>query len=294
MYFRKEIEFKADDSTTLRGWFFTPKELAKKAPGIIMTHGFSALKEHALAKFAEVFVEAGMCVLVYDNRNLGDSDGEPRFEIDPASQIKDMQSAISFIQRMPEVDPAKIGLWGSSLSGGNVLVVAAKDKRVKCVVIQVPFVKGHHPYLKATYPELWETIQKKYAADQKKRTEGKSPAMTPVVTQDPEKMAVMKQPSAYEFFTSIPQWQNQVTLKSLENVGDYFPMDVIQEISSPLLFIIADHDTVCVTKLQLEAYAKALAPKKLVTIEGEHFAPYIEQFAICSQEACRWFKRVLE
>ena len=32
---------------------------------------------------AEVFGDAGLCALVYDNRNLGASDGEPRQEIEP-------------------------------------------------------------------------------------------------------------------------------------------------------------------------------------------------------------------
>jgi pimeloyl-ACP methyl ester carboxylesterase len=48
------------------------------APTVIMAHGFACLKEMYLDKYAEVFVNDGFGVLVYDNRCFGASDGEPR------------------------------------------------------------------------------------------------------------------------------------------------------------------------------------------------------------------------
>lgn len=293
MYLRTSIEFVTEDNVILRGWFYAPKN-KDIAPGIIMTHGFSALKEHRLSVFAEVFAEAGMCVLVYDNRNFGESDGDVRFEVDPALQVRDMRDAITFIQSLPQVDATKIGLWGTSFSAGNVIMLAAKDKRVSCVVAQVPFVSGHHQYLQLKKPDLWEMIQKKYAADRKGRAAGKPPAITSVVTKDPEKSAVMQQPEAYQFFTSVPEWQNQVTLKSVENAGDYYPIEVIDQVSPiPLLFIIADQDTLCPTHLALAAFEKAGQPKECVMVHGEHFVPYQEQFATCSEAARQWFERYL-
>ena len=115
MFLKRNIEFKTDDAI-LRGWFFTPKQQNIPAPCIIMTHGFGALKEHGLKKFATQFSENGMCVLLYDNRNFGDSDGMPRLEVDPVAQIKDMRNAITFVQTLKEVNPTNIGLWGTSFS----------------------------------------------------------------------------------------------------------------------------------------------------------------------------------
>src|SRR5262245_36508865 len=69
---RQDIEFDAE-GTTLRGWLYVPDEVP--APTIVMSHGYSAVKELYLDAFAEVFCEAGLCALVYDNRNLGASDG---------------------------------------------------------------------------------------------------------------------------------------------------------------------------------------------------------------------------
>ena len=289
MFDQESISFKTQDHINLYGWFYIPKNIKTPAPCIIMTHGFTALKEHYLEKFAEVFVNAGMCVLVYDNRNFGESEGAPRFEVNPELQVSDLSDAITYVQTKSQVDANKIGLWGTSFSGGNVIVAAAIDERVKCVVAQVPFVKGHHDFLKNSRPDIWEIIQKKYAADAKGRSEGKSPAMTPVVASDPDKSVVMKESEAYDFFTSLPQWQNQVTLRSVQMSGDYAPIDWIAKIHVPALFIVADQDTICLTEFALKAFEKITAPKKCIMIKGHHFVAYHEQFAICSETARDWF-----
>jgi uncharacterized protein len=139
---REDVEFQAED-VTLRGWLYSPDGADGPAPTVVMAHGFSAVKEMHLDRFAEVFAGAGLAVLVFDNRNLGASDGEPRQEIDPWAQIRDYRHAITYATTREEVDDARIGVWGSSYSGGHVLVVGAIDRRVKCVVSQVPLVSGH-------------------------------------------------------------------------------------------------------------------------------------------------------
>src|SRR5271155_4142536 len=130
---RKDIEFKSEDGVTLRGWHYVPDGRKGKFPTIVMAHGFSAVKEMYLDRFAEAFAAAGLSAVVFDNRNFGASDGEPRQEIDPWMQVRDYRDAITFAETLPETDAARIGIWGSSYSGGHVLVVGAIDRRVKCV-----------------------------------------------------------------------------------------------------------------------------------------------------------------
>ena len=78
---RRDIEFKTEDGVTLRGWHYPATGASGPAPMVIMAHGFSATREIHLAGFAEVFQAAGLGVLVYDDRNLGVSDGAPRGHI---------------------------------------------------------------------------------------------------------------------------------------------------------------------------------------------------------------------
>ena len=112
---RQDIEFDAE-GTTLRGWLYVPDSASGPAPTIVMCHGYSAVKEMYLDAFAEVFCDAGFCALVYDNRNLGASDGEPRQEIDPWAQVRDYRRRDHTSPRtLDEVDGDRIGDLGLEL-----------------------------------------------------------------------------------------------------------------------------------------------------------------------------------
>jgi fermentation-respiration switch protein FrsA (DUF1100 family) len=63
---------------------------------------------------------------------------------------------------------------------------------------------------------------------------------------------------------------------------------------TPLLVIVALADYITLTDLQLSAYERALEPKKLVTIDGGHFDPYLAQFAATSTAALSWFRQHLD
>src|SRR5689334_6715708 len=109
---REDVEFDAD-GTTLRGWFFHSKEANVPRPVVVMAHGMSAVKEMHLENFAEVFASAGLHVLVYDHRNFGASDGQPRQEIDPVRQVRDFRHAITYATGRQDVDSTRVGIWGT-------------------------------------------------------------------------------------------------------------------------------------------------------------------------------------
>ena len=55
----------------------------------------------------------------------------------------------------PEVAGDRIGVWGTSYSGGHVLVLGAIDKRIKCVVAQVPLVSGFRNIQRLVRQDFW-------------------------------------------------------------------------------------------------------------------------------------------
>uniref|UniRef100_UPI001D0CE620 alpha/beta hydrolase n=1 Tax=Pseudomonas aeruginosa TaxID=287 RepID=UPI001D0CE620 len=120
---RLNVEFRSE-GVALRGWLYLPEARAER-PAIVMTHGFSGVKEQYLDRYAEVFAAAGFVVLLYDHPNFGDSDGEPRQEIDPVMQRRGYRDAITWLGAQARVDARRIGIWGTSYSGGHVLEVAA-------------------------------------------------------------------------------------------------------------------------------------------------------------------------
>src|SRR3989441_7249735 len=106
---RKDISFKSA-GLNLVGWLYVPDGLktGEKRPAIVMAHGWSAVKEMYLDAFAAKFARGGFVVTVFDYRNFGASEGEPRRHIDPHMQHEDYKNAITWTTMQPMVDPERI------------------------------------------------------------------------------------------------------------------------------------------------------------------------------------------
>jgi uncharacterized protein len=290
---RTDVEFNAE-GTVLRGWLYRP-DRDDVVPGVVMAHGFSAVKEMYLDAFAEVFARAGLAALVFDNRNFGASDGEPRYEIDPWEQVRDYRHAITYMQTLPGIDRNRIGVWGSSYSGGHVLVLGAIDKRIKCVVSQVPLISGSENARRLIRADQFSGLRAALDADREARFAGKEPGMIPVVCEDPMGVAVLPTADSWQWFTETgntraPSWHNTTTLRSVEMFLEYEPGTYISRISpTPLLMVVAAGDILTVSDLAIDAYEDAREPKKLVILPGGHFGAYTgPDFEVSSGAARDW------
>jgi fermentation-respiration switch protein FrsA (DUF1100 family) len=295
---REDIEFRVEDGVTLRGWKYVP-DIArdKRAPAIIMINGFSGVKE-TITQYAEAFQAEGFVVLLYDNRNFGASGGASRLHIEPSRQLADLRYAITVLQGFPEVDPERIGMWGTSLAGGHAIVTAANDRRIKCVVSQVPFISGHRTAERFYPVHRLATLRQMFEKERTNRLKGEQPSMLPVLSES-EDFCCLPPPVSKRFMqASIEQaaaWKNEVTLGSLENLFEYEPGALIRFVSpTPLLMIVGSRDNVCFPDLAFEAYENALEPKSLYVHGaghwGTYFPPYFDETA---GAACKWFKEHL-
>src|SRR5579883_1402994 len=292
---RRDIEINAEGAT-LRGWLYLPDRAPATVPAVVMAHGFSAVKEMYLDRYAEVFAAAGLAVVVFDNRNFGASSGEPRYEIDPWQQVRDYRHVITWVRQQPGIDRDRIGVWGSSYSGGHVLVLGAIDRRIKCLVSQVPLISGHRNARRLIRADMIATVQKMFEDDRKARYAGKPPAMIAVVAEDPTTTpCALPTRDSYEWFTETartraPAWRNEVTLRSVEMFMEYEPGAYIEYISpTPLLMVVAAGDHLTVADEALRAYERALEPKKLVLLKGGHFDAYVKDFEQAAGAARDWF-----
>lgn len=287
---RRDIEFSAE-GVVLRGWLYSAAGRSGRAPTVVMAHGFSAVKEMYLDSFAEVFAAAGLNALVFDNRGFGASDGEPRQEIDPWQQVRDYRHAITFAGTLGEIDATRIGVWGSSYSGGHVLVLGAIDRRVKAVAAQVPLVSGSANIAELVRADFRAGFREMFDADRAARFAGDPPAMVPVVDEDPLAPSALPTPDSWTWFTETgktraPSWRNEVTLRTVEMLGEYEPGTYIGRISpTPLLIVVAREDHLTPAHLAIDAYERAREPKKLVLLPGGHFDAYTTGFADASAAA---------
>jgi len=245
-----------------------------------MAHGYAGVREHGLERFARVFASAGFVVLVHDHRGFGASDGEPRFDVDPWQQVADWRRAISYLESRPEVDPHRIGLWGTSYAGEHAIVLGATDRRLRTVVAQVPTISGYQQSLRRVPPDQVPPLEASFNDDDRRQFHGEPLLTQAVVSADPAVPASYRSPDAIAFYNQpapAGAWQNIVTIRSTRAARMYEPGTWISRVSpTRLLMIVGLNDAITVADLALAAYERALHPKKLVTIAGGHFDPLSE------------------
>jgi len=284
---RQDIVFNANGAM-LGGWLYRPDGSAARHPAIVVSHGFSAVIAMGLDDFGQAFARAGFACLVYDHRNYGRSGGWPRNETDPWQQVEDMRAAISFLRSLPFVDRERIGLWGTSYSGGHALTVTALDRRVRCTVSMVPLVSGQRTFEAWVPEDRRARFLDRLASERDRRAEGVPPEVTPAALPGSDTEAWAKavdKDGAYE---------NSVTLRSLDLMRSYEPIAFVPRIApTPLLMVIAENDVQTPVAWQREAFALAGDPKKLVTLPGGHYDPYMAHLPASIEASTGWFREHL-
>jgi pimeloyl-ACP methyl ester carboxylesterase len=127
--------------TRCAAWLTLPAG-AGPHPAVVLVHGLGATHDMMLAQYEQHFAAAGIATLAFDYRYTGASDGRPRQHISTRDQCRDVAAAIAQLGDRADVDAARIGLWGTSLGGMNVIRVAAVRDDVAVAVVQCPIVHG--------------------------------------------------------------------------------------------------------------------------------------------------------
>ncbi len=283
-----------------RGWWYRLLRPGRALrPCIIMAHGLGGTRNAGLQPYARRFAEAGFDVLLFDYRHFGDSDGQPRQLISIHRQLQDWAAAIEFCRQQPEVDPDRIGLWGTSFSGGHVLVAAARDGRVAAVSAQGPMMDGLAAVLNVARYAGWGHLLHMAAlgiADQIRALVGLSPVYIPLVA-PPGQMAAMATEDAEPGYRAIApeNWRNEATARLALTVGTYRPIRYARKLSCPILIQVCMADTVAPVQASIETARQAGEKAELIRYEEMgHFDIYVgEGFEHSSSDQVEFFQRVL-
>lgn len=143
------ITFRSVHERRVTGLLSIPKKKAAPYPVIILMHG---LGDRKTVDYIEIghkyFLDAGYAVLRLDIEMHGDrkgdeyefgfTDGYPYWTRNIISQtVFDLQRAIDFLEKIPEIDSERIGYYGISLGGMIGTVFCGIDKRVKVPVFVI-------------------------------------------------------------------------------------------------------------------------------------------------------------
>ncbi len=282
------------EGSKLQGLLRLPNEGIGPWPGIVQGPGWLGLHDAKLyERYHRSFTQAGYAVLVFDYRGFGASEGEKGLIL-PMWQSEDIRNAITYMQTRNEVDPNRIGLFGSGGTGGALpIYVAAVDERVKCVVSNYGFASGKD-WLRSMRREYeWIGLLQRLDSDRKRRVlEGKGEMVSPradlmVVTPERLQTTVKK-----DVVSRIPE---RVPLRCAEAIMEFTPEDYVAAISPrAILFISTEGDAVTPEDQTFRMYEKAGQPKKLILQkETSHYKAYDQYFDQVTPQIIDWYNRYL-
>lgn len=125
----ESVTFRSADGVTLQGWYVPSRNRA----AVVLVHG-AAENRLWLLDEAESLARLGFGVLLYDNRAAGESGGDLQTWGD--REQEDVIGALDFLRQRPDVDPGRLGAEGFSIGASTVALAAARDQRVRAVVLK--------------------------------------------------------------------------------------------------------------------------------------------------------------
>lgn len=251
---------------------------------VIMGAGGGVTKEPGTDPFARRFHDAGFTVLAFDYRRLGESGGRPRQIVRIGEQLADWRAAIAFAETLPEVDPARIAVWGFSLSGGHIFRVAARHPRVAAAIAQTPLADalvaastaGRHQKPLAMLRFIGRGV-----LDALGGLVGRRPLLVPLAG-EPGTVAMLNTPDSLDGDRALnpgskyPEWQQAIAARSGIRIPFYRPGRDASRVRCPLLVLTCDLDQSAAPGAALKA-ARRAPRAELVHLPGGHYAPFLDQ-----------------
>src|SRR6476660_8031128 len=252
----------------LSGDLYLPAKLGKadRRAGIILCHGYTGVRNLYLPEIARHFSAAGYGVLTFDYKGWGDSEG-PKSRLAPYSRVADVQAALTFLAEREEVEPGRLGLYGTSYGGATVVWVAAIDSRVKCVVSVVGIGNGARWMRSVRRPDEYHDLLERAAADRVKRAlTGNSELADRNDVLLPDRQSAELGAAARR---DNPAAVTQVPLEFIDDTLGFNPEWVVDSIAPrPILFITTDNDRLVPPQESEAMYARARDPKRLVVLKS--------------------------
>ena len=273
-----DIEFKSQGAT-LRGRLYLPDSDTNLPPVVVMAHGFTTTIDGMTAdKYAERFRDSGYAVVLYDHRNLGISDGQPRQEINFWIQSRGYIDAIDFLFTRTEIDTTRIAVWGASMSSREAFLVGTIDARVKSVISMIPAFGDELPS-QDLEGELYRFAKKTVLTENIADLPHTVTERIPIVSTDQiGTPSALVELTAYRWFIEYggrfgTNWENVVSFSNVDSPEPFHIGKCSSQLKAPVLMVVAINDEMTgaspeVTKAVFEMIKQ---PKEWVDIDGGHF-----------------------
>lgn len=261
-------------------WVYRPTGASiVRRPAVVLANGFGGHKGIRLHSYAERFAQAGLVSVAFDFRSFGESSGSPRRLVSIRNQRADWDAAMSFVRSLEYVNSGRVAAWGTSLSGGHVLELAARDRRLAAVVAQVPHVSGVAAARSVGLSTSWR-LTRAGVVDLAGALRGRPPVYTPVCGM-PGETAFLTSPDAADGLERLlaasegPLDENTVGARAVLAMPAFSPIRSAHKIACPVLIQIGSRDVVTPVAAS-RACASRIPGAEIREHDCEHFAPYVE------------------
>lgn len=279
----------------LVGDIYSPDDLrpGEQRAGIVLCHGYTGVKDLYLPDNARVLNAAGYMVMTFDYKGWGESAGS-RNRLAPYSRVADVQAAVTFLSTVPEVDPERVGIYGTSYGGATVVWVGAIDPRVKCIVSVVGIGHGYRWMRSVRRPDEWYDLLERSRDDREQRAlKGASTFVERSEILLPDRQSAELAAAARRL---NPAAVNTIPLEYVDDTLGFNPEWVVDKIAPrPILFITSDNDRLVPPAESEHLHARAGEPKKLVVLHGYgHYEVYAEPaFSEVMRATLDWYHTYL-
>lgn len=291
---KKPVSF-FSEGVKLVGDVYCPDDVrpGEQRAGIVLCHGYTGVKDLYLPDNARALNKAGYVAMTFDYKGWGDSAG-PRSRLAPSSRVADVQAALTFFGTLPEVDPDRLGIYGTSYGGATVVWVGAIDARVKCLVSVVGIGNGARWMRSVRRPDEWYDLLERSGRDRVKRAlEGESEFVRREEILLPDRQSDELAAAARR---NNPAAVGTIPLEYVDETVQFNPEWVVDKIAPrPVLFITTDNDRLVPPDESTQLYARAGEPKKLVVLKGYgHYEVYLEPaFSEVMRATVAWYRQYL-
>lgn len=276
---RSDVRF-ASGNDECGAWLYMPDiaSNSQPVPLVVLAHGISGVKELRLYAFAERFRAEGYACLVFDYRHFGNSGGQPRELIDIARQLEDWRNAVAYARSLPNIDPNRIVVWGTSFGGGHAIVTAADDPRIVAAISQCPFTDGPASALSIA-PKTSAALMVKAFQDVANAARGRQPVRIPA-TGKPGNAAMMTAPDSLRGFEALLEasgmehMPQDIPARVMLKIPLHVPGRRTKDVRCPILFTLCEHDTVAPARAAIK-HAKNAPRAEVRLYDAGHFDIYI-------------------
>jgi uncharacterized protein len=300
----RRVGFQSEGQNMVGNLFLPSSYCQRQRVPVVVTLGtWTSVKEMMANIYARKLAENGVAALTFDYRFYGESGGTTRNFESPAAKAIDIRNAVRWLQTQPFANPEAIGGLAICASAGYMLQAITQGTPIKSYVGSASWL--HNKAIAETIYGGATGVAQKIAAGQAAQRKFETSGVidyVPAYSETDANAAMYGNPQPFDYYANprrgaIPQWRNQLEVKSWQGWLEFDPIALAPQVNIPTMFFHSDNAATADGVRAFHAAAKG--PKSLVWLPATgpftHFDFYDNDatVSLVAQMAAAQFRNTL-